>query len=120
MFAGLSKLRKLCNHPDLFMYTSENVLEEEGSDSGGVSNWPSHKRSRPSLDLWNENSYGHWMKSGKMVVVEALLKLWKSQGHKVLIFSQSRQVGITYCMLVTCVGDICYVSTSLVADAQYN
>ena len=26
--------------------------------------------------------------SGKMVVVDSLLKLWKSQGHKVLVFSQ--------------------------------
>ena len=27
-----------------------------------------------------------------MVVVESLLKLWKAQGHKVLLFSQSKQV----------------------------
>jgi len=25
-------------------------------------------------------------------VVDALLKLWKKQGHKVLLFSQSKQV----------------------------
>lgn len=27
-----------------------------------------------------------------MIVVESLLKLWKSQGHKVLLFTQSRQM----------------------------
>ena len=40
-------------------------------------------------DADQEESYGHWRRSGKMVVVESLLKLWRRQGHKVLIFSQS-------------------------------
>ncbi len=31
-------------------------------------------------------------RSGKMIVVESLLKLWKEQGHKVLLFTQSRQM----------------------------
>ena len=46
-----------------------------------------------------------------MIVVESLLKLWKEQGHKVLLFTQSRQmlkilekfvrdVGYTYAKLV--------------------
>ena len=39
-------------------------------------------------DPENEETYGHWRRSGKMVVVDSLLKLWKSQGHKVLVFSQ--------------------------------
>lgn len=36
--------------------------------------------------------YGHWKRAGKMIVVDALLKLWKKQGHKVLLFTQSKQV----------------------------
>jgi hypothetical protein len=36
--------------------------------------------------------YGYWRRSGKMVVVEALLKLWHQQGHRVLLFSQSKTV----------------------------
>lgn len=38
------------------------------------------------------DEYGYWERSGKMIVVESLLKLWKKQGHKVLLFTQSRQV----------------------------
>lgn len=37
--------------------------------------------------------YGHWSKSGKMIVVETLLKIWKKQGHRVLLFTQGQQVG---------------------------
>ncbi|XP_050540454.1 DNA excision repair protein ERCC-6-like [Daktulosphaira vitifoliae] len=59
VFVGISQLRTLCNHPDLF----QNNIES--------------------------GPYGHWKKSGKMIVVEALLKLWKKQGHRVLLFTQS-------------------------------
>ena len=47
-----------------------------------------------SLLSSNEESdeYGYWKRSGKMVVIDALLKLWKKQKHKVLLFTQSRQV----------------------------
>ncbi|GLH06103.1 ATP-dependent helicase brm [Gryllus bimaculatus] len=43
-------------------------------------------------DLPEEQRYGYWKKSGKMIVVESLLKIWKKQGHKVLLFTQSRQM----------------------------
>jgi hypothetical protein len=54
-------------------------------------------------------------RSGKMIVVESLLKLWKEQGHKVLLFTQSRQMlkilekfvkdsGYTFAKLVRCSG----------------
>ena len=36
--------------------------------------------------------YGYWKRSGKMIVVESLLKLWKKQGHRALLFTQSKQV----------------------------
>ena len=42
------------------------------------------------MDPDDEESYGHWSRSGKMAVVESLLKLWQRQKHRVLIFSQSR------------------------------
>lgn len=37
-----------------------------------------------------EDGFGYYKKSGKMVVVSALLKIWKKQGHRVLLFSQGR------------------------------
>ena len=42
--------------------------------------------------------YGYWKRSGKMIVVESLLKIWKKQDHKVLLFTQSRQVGRLYAL----------------------
>lgn len=36
--------------------------------------------------------FGAYTRSGKMIVMCSLLKLWKEQNHKVLLFSQSRQM----------------------------
>lgn len=69
VFLGLIALRKMCNHPDLY-------------DGGPKNNHPSEADQR----------FGYWKRSGKMIVVEALLKLWKKQGHKVLLFTQSRKM----------------------------
>ena len=43
----------------------------------------------------DERQYGYYKRSGKLIVVESLLKLWKKQEHKVLLFSQSTQVRAT-------------------------
>lgn len=37
-------------------------------------------------------AYGAYQRSGKMIVLRTLLRLWHEQGHKVLLFSQSRQM----------------------------
>ncbi|XP_012889227.1 PREDICTED: DNA excision repair protein ERCC-6 [Dipodomys ordii] len=73
IFSGLVALRKICNHPDLF--------------SGGPKNLKGH----PDEEL-EENQFGYWKRSGKMIVVESLLKIWHKQGQRVLLFSQSRQM----------------------------
>merc|ERR1712008_574562 len=39
-----------------------------------------------------EEEFGYWKRSGKLIVVESLLKLWRKQGHKVLLFTQSRKM----------------------------
>ncbi|KAJ8361388.1 hypothetical protein SKAU_G00179130 [Synaphobranchus kaupii] len=74
VFAGLIALRKICNHPDLF--------------SGG----PKILRGIPDDQLTPEEHFGFWKRSGKLIVVESLLRLWHKQGHRVLLFSQSRQM----------------------------
>ncbi|XP_049854885.1 DNA excision repair protein ERCC-6-like [Schistocerca gregaria] len=74
VFLGLINLRKICNHPDLY--------------SGG----PKLFRGENEEDVPEEQRYGHWKKSGKMIVIESLLKIWKKQGHRVLLFTQSRQM----------------------------
>ena len=48
----------------------------------------------------DEESYGYWRRSGKLEVVESLLKLWKKQGHHVLLFSQSKLVCTCVCVCV--------------------
>ncbi|KAM5236495.1 DNA excision repair protein ERCC-6 [Ctenodactylus gundi] len=73
IFSGLVALRKICNHPDLF--------------SGG----PKNLRGLPD-DALEEDQFGYWKRSGKMIVVESLLKIWHKQGQRVLLFSQSRQM----------------------------
>lgn len=61
---GVDILRKICNHPDLVEHRTLSV-------KAGY-------------------NYGSGAKSGKMQVVKALLELWRSQGHKTLLFAQHR------------------------------
>ncbi|XP_056148387.1 DNA excision repair protein ERCC-6 isoform X2 [Lampris incognitus] len=74
VFSGLIALRKICNHPDLF--------------SGG----PRLLRGIPEDQLTEEEHFGFWKRSGKLIVVESLLRLWFRQGQRVLLFTQSRQM----------------------------
>uniref|UniRef100_I3JT48 DNA excision repair protein ERCC-6 n=1 Tax=Oreochromis niloticus TaxID=8128 RepID=I3JT48_ORENI len=74
VFSGLIALRKICNHPDLF--------------SGG----PRILRGIPEDQLTEEEHFGFWKRSGKLIVVESLLRLWFRQSHRVLLFTQSRQM----------------------------
>jgi len=73
IFVGLTNLRKICNHPDLF----------DGGPVGGRK----HSETGDPRD-----QFGHVERSGKMVVVESLLRIWKEQQHRVLLFSQSRKM----------------------------
>ncbi|KAG0730219.1 DNA excision repair protein ERCC-6 [Chionoecetes opilio] len=43
-------------------------------------------RAKPEL------AYGWWSRSGKMHVLHSILQLWSSQGHRVLLFTQSCQM----------------------------
>ncbi|MGH0152099.1 UNVERIFIED_CONTAM: hypothetical protein FKN15_027153 [Acipenser sinensis] len=89
IFSGLIALRKICNHPDLF--------------SGG----PKILKGIPDDQLTEEEHFGFWKRSGKQIVVETLLRLWHKQGHRVLLFSQSRQdTSIFVFLLTTKVGGI--------------
>ncbi|RDX94043.1 Protein CHROMATIN REMODELING 8 [Mucuna pruriens] len=61
---GIDVMRKICNHPDL--------LERD------------HAFSDPD--------YGNPERSGKMKVVSQVLNVWKEQGHRVLLFTQTQQM----------------------------
>mmetsp|Transcript_479 Transcript_479/g.1059 ORF Transcript_479/g.1059 Transcript_479/m.1059 type:complete len:1112 (-) Transcript_479:25-3360(-) len=64
VFAAMTLLRKICSHPDLLKF---------------------HFPERPA-------DYGDPAKSTKMQLLSKILPLWKQQGHKVLLFSQTRQM----------------------------
>ncbi|CAD5124474.1 DgyrCDS12756 [Dimorphilus gyrociliatus] len=74
-FPGLITLRKICNHPDI--------------STGGLNpqTHPKEAEENPTA-----LSYGYYKRSGKMIVLQSLLKLWYKQEHRVLLFSQSRQM----------------------------
>ncbi|XP_056291715.1 DNA excision repair protein ERCC-6 [Pseudoliparis swirei] len=69
IFSGLIALRKICNHPDLL--------------SGG----PRILKGVPDDQLTKAEHFGFWKRSGKLIVVESLLRLWLKQGHRVLLFT---------------------------------
>ncbi|KAH9520099.1 DNA excision repair protein ERCC-6 [Bulinus truncatus] len=71
VFVGLITLRKICNHPDL--------------STGGPQMF---KGQLAPTDP--ECQFGYYKRSGKMIVVEALLRLWYKQQHRVLLFTQSK------------------------------
>lgn len=66
MLTGVDTLRKICNHPDLV--DRELLLRKKGYN------------------------YGIPNKSGKMLVLKGLLQLWQSQGHRTLLFCQTKQM----------------------------
>lgn len=61
---GIDLLRKICNHPDLLFQDT----------------------------MRKSRKYGAYNKSGKMTVVRALLTIWHKQKHRVLLFTQTRQM----------------------------
>eukprot|EP00803_Ostreobium_quekettii_P007583 evm.model.scf_983.2 EVM.evm.TU.scf_983.2 scf_983:13173-28199(-) len=62
--AGIDVLRKICNHPDLLERGKYQTAED----------------------------YGNPDRSGKLLVTASVLKHWKSENHKVLLFSQTQQM----------------------------
>ncbi|ODM94276.1 DNA excision repair protein ERCC-6 [Orchesella cincta] len=100
LFVGLINLRKICNHPHLFdggpkLIKSTKFAKKIPKSSSGMKDdeEPRLEEDEGSdIELDPTDSFGHWSKSGKMIVVETLLKLWHKQKHKVLLFTQSRQM----------------------------
>ncbi|RHY32506.1 hypothetical protein DYB32_002504 [Aphanomyces invadans] len=74
-FRALTILRHICNHPDL------------------VSNSTEHSTTAPEhLDIsLLGDDYGAIDQSGKLQVLETILRVWKAQNHRVLIFAQHRR-----------------------------
>ncbi|KAJ8940277.1 hypothetical protein NQ318_007648 [Aromia moschata] len=77
VLVAITTLRKICNHPDIYLCEADE----------------NHKNGEDALP---EEKFGYYKRSGKMVVVSALLKIWKKQGHRVLLFTQGRAMIIIF------------------------
>jgi hypothetical protein len=104
-FVGLTILRKICNHPHIYDGGPKHFGNVRDALDPMVSQTFSSvipslisvdklllKFQESQLLFPEEERYGYWKLSGKMVVLESLLRIWKKQNHKVLLFTQSRQV----------------------------
>jgi DNA excision repair protein ERCC-6 len=72
LLSAITMLRKCCNHPDLL----GTKLVREGDQPAGLAD------------------YGSPDRSGKLLVLQQVLRMWHQQGHRVLVFAQTRQVSV--------------------------
>lgn len=82
-FRAISVLRHICNHPDL--------LQTMGDDNP-LSNASSNRFVPLDDDDEDGHTYGDPAHSGKMLVLLKVLAMWKEQGHRVLLFTQTRKM----------------------------
>ena len=92
-FRSITILRKLCNHPDLIC-NPDKVSYENFVSKNGIIDYDSNDSSSEDecfepLDATEEAIE---TRSGKLEVLSKILPLWHKQGHRVLIFSQTRQM----------------------------
>ncbi|KAJ1931045.1 DNA repair protein rhp26, partial [Linderina pennispora] len=94
MLFGVDVARKICDHPDLLLLSTlptavsthnEARLKERDSNDSDVDYEAAAAGILPA-------DYGDYQKSGKLSILRALLDMWQPQGHKVLVFSQTRQM----------------------------
>jgi DNA excision repair protein ERCC-6 len=119
-FSGIDVLRKICNHPDLVLHNLIDSVDQlskrkrkavdrvkgKGRDYSGMGENGSREKSmflsgsqlkevnKIQTETIDEDPEINELvqKSGKMMVLNDLLKIWKAEGHKVLIFCQTRQM----------------------------
>lgn len=107
-FRAINTLRKLCNHPALvfqqgkIVWQQDPLLEATRTGPGGGKSTssnleegedePNDDDDGDAVGLLNKVGSGGlvWADSGKLLVLSKLLPLWYTEGHKVLIFSQTR------------------------------
>ncbi|KAJ8524579.1 hypothetical protein ON010_g16538 [Phytophthora cinnamomi] len=102
-FRAISVLRHICNHPDLLASFGDGRLadkrrqkydddgeeeEEELTDLAGFLDETDDDKEEGESD----EPFGAASASGKMIVLQKILGLWKEQGHRVLIFTQTRSM----------------------------
>ncbi|RLN02560.1 hypothetical protein BBJ28_00014002 [Nothophytophthora sp. Chile5] len=93
-FRAISVLRHICNHPDLLasfgdgrLADRKRQMEDEDEDQG-ISDISGFLEE--AADGVEDERYGAASASGKLLVLQKVLATWKTQGHRVLVFTQTR------------------------------
>uniref|UniRef100_H3HD47 DNA excision repair protein n=1 Tax=Phytophthora ramorum TaxID=164328 RepID=H3HD47_PHYRM len=84
-FRAISVLRHICNHPDLLASFGDGKLADKKRQTYDEEDEEEDEDKEEGDEL-----FGAASASGKMVVLQKVLALWKEQGHRVLIFTQTR------------------------------
>jgi DNA excision repair protein ERCC-6 len=100
LLAGIDVLRKICNHPDLLDHVQSSHHEKDSAvfnDAFDEEESEEYVRGESSSNLLQtykslDRPRDPLERSGKLAVLDKILKLWHSQGHRVLIFCQTRQM----------------------------
>ena len=93
LFAAVTMLRKICNHPDLVCDPDKSSYESflQNSSTGQVKvNDDDCSDFDEDSDVADDESMCE--RSGKLEVLSKILPLWHKQGHRVLIFCQWRKM----------------------------
>ena len=111
-FRAINTLRKLCNHPAL-VFQSGVVVWQDGDSKKTKTKAKKEKSKEKTYDINKDHrsnvhdddeddsdSEGmpldpdeiHWEDSGKLMVLCKVLPLWYSEGHKVLLFTQTHSM----------------------------
>ncbi|KAG7379050.1 DNA excision repair protein ERCC-6 [Phytophthora pseudosyringae] len=99
-FRAISVLRHICNHPDLLTTFGDGGLADKkrqtyDDDEGGGELFTNvacllDQADEDTEEGESDEPFGAASASGKMIVLQKVLSLWKEQGHRVLIFTQTR------------------------------
>lgn len=96
LFRVIHYLRKIANHPDLLqLKVQRKTVDQNGRVVAGKSARQRRLEEEEDdrmLDHPLLPDYGSVNRSGKMQVVQQVLRMWKTQGHRCLLFSQTRQM----------------------------
>ena len=98
-FKAIGVLRKLCNHPDLICQHDDkvvgNFVRGGGGGLGGLDGDDDDDNDEDEevgeFYVGDGELGGFVERSGKLQILAKILPLWKKQGHRVLIFSQTKQ-----------------------------
>lgn len=112
---GIDILKKICNHPDLLLLNDnfqkgnkpapknrkrgrnsvkddESVASDGDDDDGGDYDGNDSSDFTLTTHSTTDKHFGDPARSGKLQVLKTLILLWKSEGHKILLFTQTRQM----------------------------